>query len=558
MRWLAPVEVGIEPRVRGHLGPGLVEGILIDDDRGVLGRKRHGRGLGLLLGFNHRTHVVAIAGLVGRPDKVVTPEDLGPEDALDARFQPVDEAVVGVGRGAGRVELGNGAARGVMNMAERHARALLDFLRAQVLQRRARRRDHPLAKVAVEVEGDGLLHDIDDLEAQGVAGLAVLAHVAQQLHEDAPLLVEGVQVALALVVPDRPKLAQDRVRVAIDRAGVSRAAILLRDGARELVVEDDVDGPDLGGRDGNGATQVPELTLGPVHGPGRLGRAAGDHVGGRVEEVDAGAVGDVARAAAGIGVTGGLGGSRISLHTPPCHPHGAGLDRIDLARMRAPIIARVRMAVGRVGLGNPVPLLEDVERLARLVEVRHLDHASERVGRGLAQVRGPDANLPERNDHVRPASTRGKLHVRHRVREARASREHGRQRAGDPVRRHGAAAERHPWLKLPRRRLVEATRRVLVAIDRGAAIRADLRVHRGRKGQPTQGTVIDAVAGRFGLDGELLHGVQDHAAGRNKAGHGPAERRHQRGRKARIHGRGGRKVRFHVRKGMEGRFTEPA
>ena len=515
MRGLAPVEVGIELGVRRHLRPRTVKRVLIRDDGRVLGRQRDGGGHGLVLGQRDGPHVVAVAGLVAGPDEVVPPEDLRPKDSLQPRLEPVHQAIVGTLGDAGGVELRTGAARGKVDMVVREAWSLLDLLGPEVSKAAALRWKQPLTQLAFHVERQGLLDDVHDFKSQGNAGLAVLACVAQQLDEDPALVVVGIEEALGLVVPERPQLPEHGVGVAVGRTRVAGAPVLGRHRARKAGVIDDVDGPHLGRGDGDGATQAAKLAFGPIHGSRRLAGASGDHVGHGVQEEDVGAVGDEAGAAAGVFVGVWKGGSRVGLGLSPRDLDGTRLDGMHGPGVRTPVVARVRMAVGRVGLRQPVPFLEDVQRQAGLVEVRHRDHAAEGIGRRpfkKGSANGPF--LGQEDGRVGTAEGQGgQLHVHPRVGKRRGPVQERGTGPRDPVPWHGTATVRRPSAELTRARLIEAPRFGLGARCRRAAIRARRNTGLARERQTRCLPDVDLLAGNVGLDGQGLGGME-HGGGR--------------------------------------------
>ena len=399
---LGLVEEGIELRVRRELGPRPVEDVLVRDHRDIPGRHDHRRLHRLGLGLDLRSDVVAVAGHVGGPDQPMTAEVLGPEDVGDPFFHPVDEAVVEPGGGAGRIDTRDGIPGLEVLVNKAGGRPLENLARRQAGDGRPLRRDNSLAEIAVHVEGGRLLDDVHDLKPNGVAGDAIGAQVAQQLDEHASLVVERLHEALRLVVPQGAQFLQRLARAAVRRGGIARPAVFIRHRPREARVIHDVDRANPRGRDGDGKAQRAELALRPVNGAGRLHGAARDGVGGGVEQEDARAVGLEAHAARRIRIIQGERGRRVGGGLAPRDADGAGLVGVHHAGVRAPVIAGVRVAVGRVGLGQPILLLEDLQDLARLINGRDGKHTPEVHGGCAGRVGRPHAEVPQDQD-VRPA-----------------------------------------------------------------------------------------------------------------------------------------------------------
>ena len=489
------VELRVELGIGGQPGAGDVHDVLVGDHGDVLRGDGDGRLEGLGIGGSGWANVMAVPVEIVGPDEPVAAEVLGPLDVLNALLHPVDEAIVKPGRGPGGVEPGNGVARLDELEGEAGGGALDDLVGGEGGQGSALWRQEPLAQVTLDVERGGLLDDVHDLEPQGVARDAVGAEVAEDLDEDAALMVEGLHEALGLVVPQRAQLPEGAVGAALGGVGGAGAPVLVGDGPWEAAVIDDVDSPNARRGDGDGDAKGSELALGPVHGPSGLHGASGDGVVGGIEEEDAGAVGLEAGGAAGVGIALRQGGGGVGGGLAPGHADGAGLVGIDDAGMRAPVVGGGGVVVGRVGLGQPIVLLGDLQGRAGLVDGGDGDGAPEEDRGGEGRVGRSHPQAAKDQDGVCSLACDGKLHGRREVGgKDGGSGEGGIDRLAHPVVRGVATPEDHGRPELAGRgrgigaRLIDARGNASIGAGRGS----------GRTGDGKPGGTGDVDAGGSG------------------------------------------------------------
>ena len=166
------IQQGVEFKILRQFGAGLVQGILIRDERHVFSRELHRSQFRPGFVLHLRAEVVAVFGHSIRPDLLVTGEHLRPLEPGHPCFQPVNLTIVHIRRFPGGVEVEPPGRRLAVPIGVNTVKGLYG-VRIEVIPGVWVRRKQSLTQIHLDVRCYRLLDDIHNFISEMLPRLPI-------------------------------------------------------------------------------------------------------------------------------------------------------------------------------------------------------------------------------------------------------------------------------------------------------------------------------------------------------------------------------------------------